>query len=163
MFAYLNDIQPDPFYGFSLKYDGKQGPLCTYVAALLSSEQKSVTETVGDGYKVITTDIKDCSHPSPPDESQTAVGYCSLANLAGFRLDPPRGKPCRCAMALISKKDDEGLHIHKLEYIEPDQIEQAILCLRKLRTLCKQIHPEVQEKRSHAVAMPDSWAATTSI
>ena len=93
----------------------------------------------------------------------TVVGYCSLNNLAGFRLDPPRGKAARCALALFSKKDEGGLHIHKLEYVEPEQVTNAIHCMRKLRTLCKQVRPETQEKRSHAVAMADSWAATEEI
>ena len=66
-------------------------------------------------------------------------------------------------MALFSKKDDEGLHIHKLEYVEPDHVTNAVHCIRKLRTLCKQVRPETQDKRSHAVAMADSWAATEGI
>ena len=166
-FAFLEDICPDPYYGFSISYDGKPGPLCIYVAALLSSEQKSVTSTVGEGFKVTTTDVKDVAHPNAHGATQpvchTLVGYCSLSNLAGFRLDPPRGKAARCALALFSKKDDEGLHIHKLEYVEPDQVTNAVHCIRKLRTLCKQVRPETQEKRSHAVAMADSWAATEAI
>ena len=166
-FAFLQDILSDPYYGFCLSYDGKPGPLCTYVVALLSSEQKSVTNTVGEGFKVTTTEVKDVAHPNAHGATQpvchTVVGYCSLSNLAGFRLDPPRGKPARCALALFSKKDDEGLHIHKLEYVEPDQVENAVHCVRKLRTLCKNVRPEKQEKRSHAVAMEDSWAATAGI
>ena len=166
-FAFLDDICPDPYYGFSIDYDGKPGRLCIYVAALLTSEQKSVTSTVGQGFKVTTTDVKDVAHPNANGATQpgchTLVGYCSLSNLAGFRLDPPRGKSERCALALFSKKDDEGLHIHKLEYVEPDQVSNAVHCMRKLRTLCKQIRPETQEKRSHAVAMADSWAATEDI
>ena len=91
------------------------------------------------------------------------MGYSSLSNLAGFQLDPPRGKQARCALALFSKKDDEGLHIHKLEYVEPDQVTNAVHCIRKLRMLCKQVRPQTQEKRSHAVVMADSWAATEEI
>ena len=166
-FAFLEDICPDPYYGFCISYDGQPGPLCTYVVALLSSEQKSVTSTVGEGFKVTTTDVKDVAHPNAHGATQplchTLVGYCSLNNLAGFRLDPPRGKAARCALALFSKKDDEGLHIHKLEYVEPEHVTNAVHCIRKLRTLCKQVRPETQEKRSHAVAMADCWAATEGI
>ena len=166
-FAFLEDICPDPYYGFSLTYDGKPGPLCSYVAALVTSEQKSTTSTVGEGFKVTTTEVKDVAHPNAHGAAQpvchTLVGYCSLSNLAGFRLDPPRGKTARCALALFSKKDEEGLHIHKLEYVEPDQVADAIHCMRKLRTLCRQVRPGTQEKRSHAVAMADSWAATEDI
>ena len=68
-------------------------------------------------------------------------------------MDPPRGKAMRCALVLFTKKDEEGFHIHKLECIEPDQVENAIACLRKLRTLSKKVQPValVKEKRAHAV------------
>ena len=166
-FAFLEDICPAPYYGFRISYDGNPGPLCSYVAALLSSAQRSDTTLVGEGFKVTTTEVKDVANPTLHGASQpvchTVVGYCSLSNLAGFRLDPPRGKTARCALAFFSKKDDEGFHIHKLEYVEPDDVQNAIRCIQKLRTLCKQVRPETQEKRSHAVAMPDSWAATEDI
>ena len=59
----------------------------------------------------------------------------------------------RCALVLFNKKDAEGLHIHKMEYIESDQIENAIECLRKLRMLSKRVQPVpvVKEKRPHDV------------
>ena len=148
-FAFLEDICPAPYYGFSISYDGNPGPLCSYVAALLSSEQKSITEKVGEGFKVTTTHVKDVAHPNAHGASQpvchTVVGYCSLSNLAVFCLDPPRGKAARCALALLSKKDDEGFHIHKLEYVEPEQVMDAIDCMRKMRRLCKQVRPGPQE------------------
>ncbi len=76
------------------------------------------------------------------ENSHTAVGYCTLETLPGFRLDPPRGKSVRCALCLLTKKDDEGSHSHKLEYNEPDQITHAVACMQKLRKLCSRIHPE---------------------
>ena len=33
----------------------------------------------------------------------------------------------RCALVLFTKKYAEGFHIHKLEYIEPDRVDNAIL------------------------------------
>ena len=53
----------------------------------------------------------------------------------------------RCALVLFTKKNAEGFHIHKLEYIEPDQVENAIACLRKLRTLSKGVQPVALEGR----------------
>ena len=47
------------------------------------------------------------------------VGYRTLDDLLGFCLDPPRGRTMRCALVLFTKKNAEGFHIHKLEYIEP--------------------------------------------
>ena len=59
----------------------------------------------------------------------------------------------RCALVLCAKKDKEGFHIHKLELIEPDQVDNAIQCLQKLRTLSKRVQPVPvnKEKRAQAV------------
>ena len=59
----------------------------------------------------------------------------------------------RCALVLFTKKDAEGFHIHKLEYIEPEQVDNAILCLQKLRTLSKKVQPNslIQDGRAHEV------------
>ena len=69
-------------------------------------------------------------------------------------MDPPRGKTFRVAVVLFTKADEkEGLHIHKMEYIEPDQVQQAVLCMQKLRKLSKRVHTVSTDKRSHSVAM----------
>ena len=59
----------------------------------------------------------------------------------------------RCALVRFTKKYAEGFHIHKLEYIEPDQVDNAILCLQKLRMLSKKVQPNplIQDGRAHEV------------
>ena len=60
----------------------------------------------------------------------------------------------RVAVALFTKADEkEGLHIHKLENIEPEQVKEAVLCMQKLRRLSKGVHTVSTEKRSHSVAL----------
>ena len=77
-----------------------------------------------------------------------------MDSLPGFRLDPPRGKDFRVAFVLFTKADEtEGLHIHKLEYVEPNQVNEAIRCMQKLRTLSKGVHTKCTDKRSHSVAL----------
>ena len=77
-----------------------------------------------------------------------------MDSLPGFRLDPPRGKNVRVAFVLITKADEkEGLHIHKLEYIEPEQVKEAVVRTQKLRKLSKGVHTVSTEKRSHSVAL----------
>ena len=69
-------------------YDGKAGPICTFVAVLGRSEQKSVTDKVGEGFKVNTTQIKDTaysntalvSHGASQSVCHRMVGYSSLNN-----------------------------------------------------------------------------------
>ena len=158
-FAFLADVQPDPHYGMRLVFDGEEGPRGLYVAALIASNNKSKTERVGDGgYKVVTSDVKDLANPEgtvdKPVGNHTLVGYCSMASLPGFRLDPPRGKTFRVALALLSSADEkEGLHIHKLEYIEPEQVNQAVVCMQKLRELSKRVRSVSSEKRSRGLAL----------
>ena len=40
-----------------------------------------------------------------------------------------------------------AFHIHKLEYIEPENVERAIKCIQKLCKLCKQMRSFLTEKR----------------
>ena len=56
----------------------------------------------------------------------------------------------RCALVLFTEKNAEGFH---REYIEPDQVDNAILCLQKLRTLSKKVQPNplIQDGRAHEV------------
>ncbi len=156
LFAYLSDIQPDPYYSLRLNYGGREASRCAYVVTLIASENISTTQVVGDGYRVTTSNIKDLANPNDLT-CYTVVGYCSLDNLPGFRLDPPRGKTQRCALCMFTKMDKEGFHVHKLEYLEPDQITHAIACFQKLRNLSMRIHPESEEKRSHNVACAEKF------
>ena len=72
----------------------------------------------------------------------------------------------RCALVLCTKKAQDGFHIHKLELIEPDQVDNAIQCLRKLRTLSKRVQPvpmktDAKEKRAQAVFLEAAKQAPT--
>ena len=154
-FAFLEDIRPDHHYGIRLEYDGQDGPRCIYVVALLWSNTKSSTEQVSEErFKVVTNSVKDIAHPrsiegEEPVGDYSVVGYCSVQNLAEFKLDPPRGKP-RVVLALLSSADEtEGFHIHKQEPVEPTQVSNAVYCLRKLRTLSKKLKCGSSEKRTH--------------
>ena len=92
-----------------------------------------------------------------PTRNHTLVGYCSIESLAGFRLDPPRGKPFRLAIALFTKaEENEGFHVHKLEYIEPEQLKDAVRCMQKLRKLCMGVHTVSTAKRSHSVTLDNA-------
>ena len=77
-----------------------------------------------------------------------------MDSLPGFQVGPPRDKTFRVAVALFSKADSkEGLQIHKLEYIKPDQVKEAVQCMQQMRKLSKGVRPVSTEKRSHSVAL----------
>ena len=155
----MADIQPDPYYGMRAVYDGQEGPKGLYLAAFVACTSTSRTEKVGeDGYKVVTSDVKDVANPDGtvdnPIGSHTLVGYCSLDSLPGFRLDPSRGKHFRVAVVLLAKADEkEGIHTHKREHIEPEHVQAAVLCMQKLRRLSKGVHTVSTEKRSHSTTL----------
>ena len=144
-----------------ISYGDSPGPSAVLAAVLVASNRKSKTDLIGDdGYKVVTVGVKDMANATgsaaAPVGNHTLVGYCTLGDLPAFRLDPPRGKDFRVAFVLISKVDDEGFHIHKSENIEPDQVDNAIQCMQRLRRLGKQIRPEGTEKRSRKLSLNTS-------
>ena len=64
LFAFLADIQPDPYHGMRVVYDGQEGPRGLYLAALVACNSKSKTEKVGDdGCKIVTSNVKDVGTP----------------------------------------------------------------------------------------------------
>ena len=64
--------------------------------------------------------------------------------LRGYRLDPSSGKNFRVAVVLFTKADEkEGLHIHKLEYVDLEQVKEAVLCMQK--------QSQVERGRPHGV------------
>ena len=153
LFAYLHDIHADPHYGFKVTYDDIPAPRSAYVVTLAASPSKSSTLPIGEGFQVTTPDVVDYANPASASQpSVSLVGFCSVDALPGFRMDPPRGRAHRFAICLISKREDNAFHVHKLEYIEPDQVDDAVRCFQKLRSLCKRIQPAGSEKRSHSVA-----------
>ena len=57
------------------------------------------------------------------------------------------------------------LHPDKLEYIEPDQVENAILCLQNLQTLSKKVQPNpvIQDGRAHEVFLEAAKRASGNV
>ena len=151
IFAYLAEIKADRLYGFAVNHDDGPAHQAMYAAALIASEGKSQHEDCGGGYAVTTAGIKDIANPNGEDHVYTVTGFCGKEDLMNFRLGPPRGKAHRGAIALFSKVEGTKLHLHKLEYIEPSQMDGAIKCVRKLRALSKKIRPTATEKRSRAM------------
>ena len=69
LFAYLADIQPDPYYGMRVVDDGQEGPKGLYLAALIACNTKSKTDQVGDGgYKVVTSDLRHAAFDDDDDD-----------------------------------------------------------------------------------------------
>ena len=111
--------------------------------------------------KVVTKNVRVIANPretiQPPIGTHTLFGYCTMDNLAGFTLDPPRGQTFRVALSLFSSADvNEGFQIHKIENIEPGQIENAIKCMQRLRTLTKCLRSDFTDKRTRSIELVSS-------
>ena len=65
------------------------------------------------------------------EPSYTFVGYCFGSDLASYTLGPAPGRPERVALALVHKRDAEGLRIHSLHHVLA-----AKVCFRRVRNLC---------------------------
>ena len=147
IFAYLEDIHPDPYYGFKIVYNETEAEKSKYVVAVISSQSKSKLDMFGTGYKVTTSAVTDCANPNGlPSKTYDVIGYCGMEHLLDFKLDPPRGRQHRVALVLISKADQDGFHVEKLKHVEPTDEINAITCFRKLRTLSMGVRPDPSEK-----------------
>jgi len=148
-------------YGFQVLYDGVPASRCTYVLSLIASTSKSTTTNVGGGYQVKSSSIHDYAKPSAGvaqpssdgacEPTYSVLGFCTLDDLPAFQLNPPIGKANRCAVCVISRREGNTFHVHKLECLEPAQMDTAVTCFQKMRKLCSAVRPSSTEKRSHDV------------
>ena len=94
IFCYVQDLKPDPHYGFKVMVDAVEAPPAAFAAVLIESFRPSVTTACGDGFKITTEGITDAADPQETDnatqQSFVVVGYGPLDDMV--RLDPPRGK-----------------------------------------------------------------------
>ena len=83
---------------------------------------------------VRTEGITDLANPDAQEGREgnyTVVGYCTEDNLLGFKLDRPRAKPFRAAVALLSSVDGNCLQAHKPEHVETENVDGAVASFRK--------------------------------
>ena len=145
---------------FKVEFDGTPATRSLYVAALVASSTKSKKKALGDsGYQVTTEHVKDVANlagtPDEPVGDHTLTGFCTLDGISAFELAPPRGKRFRVAIALFTRVEDDNantLLLTALQHIEPDAVENAVACVRRLRRLTEHIRPTSEHKRSHTVA-----------
>ena len=75
---------------------------CTRVLALVeSSEASKLQETGAGGFKITTSNVKDLLHDDPDAQAVQLISFCSLDNLQGFKLDPPRTQAIKKQATLV--------------------------------------------------------------
>jgi len=155
--AGLDQIAASPTYAFEVSYNvpGISEPIvvpCQKVLALIRSQTKSSLETLGNGYKLTTPDIK-CllgSHHAPPmanpfaqgcgGEHPTAKTYtvtsvCTLENLVSYRLDPTRQSTSQCALVSITNKVNDTFVVESVQLLTEEEAQKAETSLRSLMHL----------------------------
>ena len=55
-------------------------------------------------------------------------------------------------MAVLSSVEGNCLQVHKLEHVDPENVDGAVASFRKLRMLSARINPSSSEKRGRSVA-----------
>ena len=158
IFANLGDVFPDPHYGFEVRFRGTEPLLTTKgkaVAALIRSEQKSDRPlAAGEGFKVVTQNVKDAVDSTNPD-AFTVAAYCTLGDMMEYKLDPPRSQKARWAVVLISNVEPgptPTFLLDKVEFIEPAEVDNAVKSFQKLRRMATRLQPSSTEKKSHSLA-----------
>jgi hypothetical protein len=113
--AALPEIQFFAFYNIFVHYGGQENTTprpARNVIRDIESTTKSILQTIGDGYKVVTRMVLDglsCSKENAlPAEGVAAqppvysvIGFCGLDGVMDFKLDPQTGKDKRRAAVVV--------------------------------------------------------------
>ena len=159
VFGYLGDIQPNVHYGFQLSFPNGNVVKGAAAVVLIASAHKSEKPVkMGEGYQVITKNVKDAANPcdSSKHGSYSVTGYCTLENLQNFQLDPLRGQGPRHAIAFITsctKDDSPSDHKHcqleKVQLLDASQGANAVAVFQRLRRLTMRVNPESNQGHKH--------------
>ena len=165
VFGYLGDIQPNVHYGFQLSFPNGNVVKGAAAVVLIASAHKSEPPVaMGDGYKVVTKNVKDAANPDEASKhgSYSVTGYCTLADLSKFQLDPLRGQGPRFAIAFIttcadspssakddSPSDNKHCHLDKLQLLDASEGANAVAVFQRLRRLTMKVNPESNEGHKH--------------
>ena len=146
-------------YGFQLSFPNGNVVKGAAAVVLIASAHKSEKPVkMGEGYQVITKNVKDAANPcdSSKHGSYSVTGYCTLENLQNFQLDPLRGQGPRHAIAFITsctKDDSPSDHKHcqleKVQLLDASQGANAVAVFQRLRRLTMRVNPESNQGHKH--------------
>ena len=157
LFAFLADIEPDPYTGFRVTSTTGTISKGAAVAVLIASRKKNnPPEPLGTGFKVCAPDVCDAANVDAVHTGATfnVTGCCTVDDMSKFDLSPPRGHTQRFAIALITSCEQTELgvktfHMDKIQILEQAEGPQAIPVFQKLRRLTMRLEPLSQEERKH--------------
>ena len=127
---------------------------------LIKSTKASKPVDIGNGWKLVTTDIEDYLASDVEQlaaESKkrfTISSTCTMENMPHYRLDPSRGK-CQYAMVTVTGKADDIFVVELVQLLTPEEAMDAKTSLLKLLRLAMEINSS-NLKRSAPWTIDDS-------
>ena len=159
LFAFLADIEPDPYAGFRLVFTNGITSKGAAVAVLVASLKKNnKPEPLGDGFKICAPEVTDIANPSEGTMAKYALtGFATVDDMAKFELTPPRGQQQRFAIALITSCEQaenagaaqpvvKSFGMDKMQLMEPTEGTKAIAVFQRFRRLCMRLNPTNEDE-----------------
>ena len=118
---------------------------CQKILTVIKSTKASTTVNIGQGYKIVTTDIEDflasdvSQLAAESTQKFTLSSTCTLDNLSSYRLDPPRGG-AQYALVTITGKADDVYVVELVQLLSPADAMFARNALLKLLRLAIEIN-----------------------
>ena len=152
--AALETVHGSPHYAFAVSFrtpsserpDSKISLPCRKVVALVRSSKKSMTSSVGEGFKITTSDVEDLLAETA-GKRYTLSAMCTVANLAQYKLDPPRGGH-QDALVTLNAKTGESYGIENLVLLGQEDSVKVKESLKELMQLAIHIYNRDRKRMS---------------
>ena len=158
----LQLIKVSAHYAFQVRVPNGIVLPCQKILTVIKSTKASTTVNIGQGYKIVTTDIEDflasdvSQLAAESTQKFTLSSTCTLDNLSSYRLDPPRGG-AQYALVTITGKADDVYVVELVQLLSPADAVSAKNSLLKLLRLAIEINTS-NLKRSAPWTTEDSPA-----
>jgi hypothetical protein len=140
----LHDVKGCSHYAFQVRAStgADTPPLmipCQKILSLVKSTKSSLTQPLGNGFKVVTGEIEDMlgddlkDSPSSTTSKFTLSSTCTLDNLTAYKLDAPRGGTQHALVTITSKIDD----IFVVDQVQLLSADQAAIAKQSLSQLLR--------------------------
>ena len=133
----LRMVKPCAHYAFQVGAPTGCMIPCQKIISLVKSTKNSSTQSLNNGFKVVTSDIEDMlgddlkDSPSTPTPKFVLSSTCTLDNLTAYKLDAPRGGT-QHALVTITNKIDDVFVVDQVQLLSPEQAAQAKASLSQL-------------------------------
>ena len=140
--AALHMVETSPHYTFQVVHSGCNAMPRQKIIGLIRCSKNSKSETLGDGFKLITPGVADLlatDNSEHQSKRYTVSSVCTLENLPNYRLDPPRGGE-QHALVTISDMIGDNFVLDQVQLLKPEEAIEAATSLRRLISVAIELH-----------------------